>query len=459
VKTRYVGLKEPCQIRAENLHDSLNFFKWSANADEQLVWVGDKIPQLKSRDYGNSLHAAQSLNKKQEILQQEIDTHRASISDVERQGRKMVENGHFNTSEIQSRLTELDHNFGILLHLNKERSKCLAESLRSQQFYAELSEAEHWIRERLPLVSNQDTGANQSSAEVHLRRVVALESELGKFESEVDRLRKLSDAMVNEHHFDSTQLTSRQANLEKMFETLHGEWHRRRSQLLDASRYYNFIRQVNDLISWLHDKERLALREDYGVDLEECKTLMGEFELAIRELSASGERLHSITNYAKQELRSGHQYEASIHNSVRELEGLWRRVNNIANERRQALQDAQKIHIFDQEADEILIRLEEKEAHIVALDNEDLTNIDLATVKGLCQKHDEFLKSLHGIEKQVMELCSEASRLSALFPQTADHLEIRRSELTEQLKDIVDATRKFSERLNQARNKQAYFQV
>lgn len=55
-------------------------------------------------------------------------------------------------------------------------------------------------------------------------------------------------------------------------------------------------------------------------------------------------------------MRSGHPYEASIYNSVREIEDLWRRINNTANDRQQALQDAQKIHIFDQEADEILIR-------------------------------------------------------------------------------------------------------
>lgn len=107
----------------------------------------------------------------------------------------------------------------------------------------------------------------------------------------------------------------------------------------------------------------------------------------------------------------------------------------------------------------IVSGLEEKEAHIVALDNEDLTSVDLATVKGLCQKHDEFLKSIHGIEKQVQDVCSEADRLSGLFPQTLEHLEVRRSELIEQLKDILDSSLKFSDRLNQARNKQAYFQV
>lgn len=128
------------------------------------------------------------------------------IADVDRRGNKMVDNHHFNSTEIQSRLNELSYNFGLLQQLNGERSKRLSESLRSQQYYAELNEAEQWCRERLPLVSNQETGHNQTAADVHLRRVMALEKELIKFESEVKRLRSVSDAMTAENHFDSTQV-------------------------------------------------------------------------------------------------------------------------------------------------------------------------------------------------------------------------------------------------------------
>ncbi|KAI6237537.1 hypothetical protein M3Y95_00275500 [Aphelenchoides besseyi] len=460
VRQRYSSLEDPCNIRADNLAESLRFFGWAADADEQLVWLADKLPQLRAREYGNTLHAAQSLQRKHEILQSEIETRRSAVTEVRKNGEQMREAGHFNATEIASKIRDLDEQFGLLEQLNVERTRRLAESLKSQQFYAEVSEAELWCRERLPLVANQDTGNNQSAADAHLRRVTALEAELYKFESEVHRLHDIAHRMIEDGHFDKTQLTTRQANLEHLFENLQFEWQRRRAQLLDASRYYNFVRQVNDLTTWLNEKERLALRDDYGVDLEECRALIAEFELAIRELSASGERLHAVINYAKQEhlLRSGHPYEASIYNAVRELEDQWRRVNNTANDRQQALHDAQKIHIFDQEADEMLIRLEEKEAHIVAMDQEDLANVDLATVKSHCQKHEEFMKSVFGVEKQVQELCAEADRLSALFPQTHEHLEIRRSELTEQLKDILEAAIKFADRLEQAKNKQAYFQ-
>lgn len=107
----------------------------------------------------------------------------------------------------------------------------------------------------------------------------------------------------------------------------------------------------------------------------------------------------------------------------------------------------------------MLNRLAEKEAYIVALENEDLTSVDLITVKTFAQKHDDFLHALYVVEKQVNEVCKEADRIIQCFPRTQDHLEVRRSELIEQLKDVQDGGKKFSERLAQAQNNQAYFQV
>ena len=88
--------------------------------------------------------------------------------------------------------------------------------------------------------------------------------------------------------------------MEKRLHELQNEWQRRRAQLLDASRYYNFERQLKELSGWLEEKEQLARRDDYGVDLDECRALIQEFELAVREIVAAGERLHAVVNYAKQ---------------------------------------------------------------------------------------------------------------------------------------------------------------
>uniref|UniRef100_A0A7E4UVW3 Spectrin beta chain n=1 Tax=Panagrellus redivivus TaxID=6233 RepID=A0A7E4UVW3_PANRE len=455
---RYDDLKEPCQIRHDNLLDSLKFFAWSNEASEQMDWLQELLPQVRSTDYGATLHAAQSLSKKHDILEQDIRSREPVINQVVTTGIGMKNSGHFGAAEIDSLVSALRSQFNEVQRLAKERASRLSESLLSQQYYADASEAITWMRDRLPRVSNQEVGNNQATAEAYLRRLMIVEEEIAKFSDEVSKLRRTSEKLVKNNHFDSTQLTATQAQLEDLFSRLESECRARKTRLADASRYYSFCRQVDDLLAWLKEKHRIALRDDYGRDLEDCKMLIEEFKQVHRELASAGERVHAIGKTQEELLRNQNPFGSSIRAAGTELSQLWRDVNEAANDQLQALQDAKNIHIFDQQADEMLIRLGDKEAQIVSQQNEDLTAIDLASVKRFVVSHDEFMRGLFVLEKQVHELCREADRMIQQFPRTQEHLEVRRLDLEEQFKDIQKEARAFQERLTQAQNNQNYFQ-
>uniref|UniRef100_A0AC34R0H6 PH domain-containing protein n=1 Tax=Panagrolaimus sp. JU765 TaxID=591449 RepID=A0AC34R0H6_9BILA len=508
---RYDCLTEPCQIRSDNLKDAMKFYQWSNEASEQIEWLRELIPQLKSSDYGNTLNLAQSLNKKHGILEQDIKSREPLINQVKMNGYSMKNSGHYAKQQIDVILTNLREEFDLVQTLAKERSLKLSESLLSQQYYAECGEAINWMKERLPKVNNQELGHNQATADAHLRRLLILEEEIYKFEPEIKRLHQISENLVKTNHFDSTQLTTIQASMEELYQTLQIECKNRKTRLGDASRYYSFVRQVDDLTVWLREKQRLAMRDDYGRDLEECQALIEQFDQVHRELSSAGERVHAIGKIQEELLRSKNPFASTMRDdygrdleecqalieqfdqvhrelssagervhaigkiqeellrsknpfasSIRalggELQELWRQVNQSANEQQQALLDAKNVHMFDQDADELLNRLVKKEAEMVSLQNEDLTVIDFESVKRFVQIHEEFLRGLFILEKQVMELCKEADRMISQFPRTQEHIEHRRIELEEEMKDIQDETRKFQEKLHQAKNNQAYFQ-
>ncbi|KAI1720497.1 spectrin repeat domain-containing protein [Ditylenchus destructor] len=457
IQQRFEGLKEPCQIRSDNLNESSKFFQWTFEVDAQLTWISDKIPQLESIDYGRSLHSAQSLSKKHQILEQEINTREPIVKELANSGKAMQNHG-FVVAEVGNLLEKLQGGFDLVRALSATRAIRLAESLLSQEYYAEATEAEQWMRELLPLVASQDAGFNHGSAEAHLRRLDSLDQEINNFTEQIRKLRDSCDKMISAKHFDSSQLTSRQTKLEDLFETLVRECRRRRSQLIDASRYYSFVRQVDDLIAWLKEKKQTAENEFYGSDMEDCILLTEQFEQIVRELSAAGEKVAGITKMQEDLLRTNHPNAGSIRAKASDLNHLWHEVNDAANDRQQALLDGKNIHSFDQKADDILNRLAEKEAYLVALETEDLTSVDMAMLKAHIQKHDDFLHALYVIEKQVNEICKEADRIIQQFSRTQEHLEVRRMELIEQLKDVQEGGRKISERLAQAQNNQAYFQ-
>ncbi|VDO17118.1 unnamed protein product, partial [Brugia timori] len=102
--------------------------------------------------------------------------------------------------------------------------------------------------------------------------------------------------------------------------------------------------------------------------MAECQKLVTEFDQVVRELASAGERIAAVRRTQEELLRSGHPFGVSIKAKGTDLQHLWSRVNEVANERQQALQGAIQVHKFDQDADETLGWLEEKEAHQVALE-------------------------------------------------------------------------------------------
>ncbi|OUC42104.1 spectrin repeat-containing domain protein, partial [Trichinella nativa] len=161
-------------------------------------------------------------------------------------------------------------------------------------------------------------------------------------------------------------MSAKQAQIEREYETLVGLCQQRRRRLTDSGHFYQFVRQVDTLVPLLRQKEAVALSEDYGRDLDECKALIGQFDQFLRELSSLGERVASVQRTHDDLLRASHPFSASVRAAGADLQKLWHDVNEAATERHQALLGAKQVHEFDQEADETLNWLHEKEAQLVS---------------------------------------------------------------------------------------------
>lgn len=124
---RWEALHEPCQIREANLRDAIRFFGWASQADEQLEWLVAKLGPLErykhkvtchrklgtpnsmcSSDYGRSLHSAQSLVQKHQILEQEFAVREPSIANLVVSGERMLgQQGDGARGELVDRLAKL----------------------------------------------------------------------------------------------------------------------------------------------------------------------------------------------------------------------------------------------------------------------------------------------------------------------------------------------------------------
>lgn len=62
--------------------------------------------------------------------------------------------------------------------------------MQAHQYFADANEAESWIKEKEPIVMNQDYGKDEDSAEALLKKHEALVSDLEAFGNTIQTLRE-----------------------------------------------------------------------------------------------------------------------------------------------------------------------------------------------------------------------------------------------------------------------------
>ncbi|KHJ95181.1 spectrin repeat-containing domain protein [Oesophagostomum dentatum] len=369
------------------LCDSKKYHEFIRTCGELITWINAKLQLAYDESYLDPTNLRAKLQKHL-AFDSELTENEKRLVAVEAQGEQLIKEKHFMSEQVRAQLGELRSGWDELRTKSALKTQRLREAYEAHTLQRKVEDMEKWL------------------------------DRVAKFKDEVERLRARCDALQDQQN--ANQIAARQVKLETSYADLVKECNRRRTQLVDAGRYHRFVRQVDDLSDWLHDKEHLASSEDYGRDLEDCVQLTEKFETVVRELAGAGERVAAVQRAQEELLRSGHPYAASIRAKGTDLNTLWTRVNEAATERQQALAGARQVHRFDQEADETLNWLGDKEATGVAMENEDLAHADLATIKVQMQRHDEFVHGMRAVEKQVAELCREAERLWTAFPNTRD---------------------------------------
>lgn len=158
---RFKRLSEPTKARRNKLQDSLALQRYLANVEEELAWIRDKEPLVKSDDLGRtligtrqneiliftlkleisnlfflkpaSLVGVQNLIKKQEAVDAEITAHEQLINTVVSTADQLIEREHYAADEIEARCADLQEKWAELTSLSATRQQNLQESQKAQQ--------------------------------------------------------------------------------------------------------------------------------------------------------------------------------------------------------------------------------------------------------------------------------------------------------------------------------------
>lgn len=451
---RYHSLHEPLTIRRDNLEDSLLLHQYLRDAEDELEWLAEKEHLASSNNLGNSLTAVQSLQKKHQALESEIQSQELIIHRLIHRGTQMIRNNHFATEKIESISNEIQQKLVHVKDLASIRRLRLLDAVESQMFYAEASEADSWIREKQPILSSHDYGKDEDSVQSMLKKLEIIQREIVLYTPTIEKISTLSEKLIERGHFDNNNIKSKSLDIENKFAKLKDYGTKREAKLIESRKLYEFIREVTEIQEWISDQLQIAASEEYGTDVEHVEQLIIEFDSFYSNLNANETRVNNCVAKGNKLIEEGNtQNTQLVQEKTAMTKKMWDDLKEVCAARQEALVGAKQVHVYDRTADETITWINEKET---ALLSEDYGQ-DLEEIQALVRKHEIFETELAAIREQVESVLDEANKLADLYPDAKDHIEVKREDVIEGWSNIMEKTSQRKDKLKQAEQLQTYF--
>ncbi|KAJ7373044.1 hypothetical protein OS493_014188 [Desmophyllum pertusum] len=408
---RFDELKELSSNRQSQLEDSLGLHQFFYDIEMEMAWIREHMTLATSEDLGTSLIGVQRLQKRHLALENELANHQFRIDTVLASGQDLIDSNHYASDEIEERCEELNESWALLMGAAAERKQRLGDALESQKYFTEANEADSWMNDKAGLAANQDYGKDESSAEKLLTRHTALQTAVDTYSPIIQGLAEQARKLVQSGHFAATKIASRQRDIEEQFSGLQTLTNSRLHRLEESKKLHQYLREVNETAEWITEQLHVAAAEDYGKDFEHLETIQGKFEDFKRSVTAKAERFNEVDNLAKRLVAEGHTDTVIIKEQQDILRSMWAQLQDQIKIRTKRLASAAEIHGFNRDLNELIARLQEKDA---SLSMEDLGR-DMASVQGLQRKHEGHERDLVVVQQQVETLSAESGKLQAAY--------------------------------------------
>lgn len=436
VQTKFRELLEPLNERKQYLLASREIHQFNRDVEDEILWVGERMPLATSTDHGHNLQTVQLLIKKNQTLQKEIQGHQPRIDDIFERSQHIVTDSSPNAEAIRQRLADLRQLWDLVIAEAEKRHKRLEEAHRAQQYYFDAAEAEAWMSEQELYMMSEEKAKDEQSAVSMLKKHQILEQAVEDYAETVHQLSKTSRALVAEGHPESERISMRQSKVDKLYAGLKDLAEERRGKLDERHRLFQLNREVDDLEQWIAEREVVAGSHELGQDYEHVTMLQERFREFARDTGNIGqERVDTVNHMADELINSGHSDAATIAEWKDGLNEAWADLLELIDTRTQILAASYELHKFYHDAKEILGRIQDKHKKLP----EELGR-DQNTVETLQRMHTTFEHDIQALGTQVRQLQEDAARLQAAYAgDKAEDIQKRENEVLGAWKALLDA--------------------
>ncbi|XP_052790863.1 spectrin alpha chain-like isoform X6 [Mya arenaria] len=349
--------------------------------------------------------------------------------------------------DIQQRRDEVLGRYSAFKQAISDRRNKLEDSRRYQYFKRDADELESWIIEKLQTASDESY-KDPTNLQAKIQKHQAFEAEVAAHANAIVTLDNTGTEMIDQEHFASEIIRERLDELHRLWELLLSKLKDKGLKLQQALKLVQFMRECNEVMFWIHDREAFVTSEEFGQDLEHVEVLQKKFDEFQKDLQNHEDKVTEVNTLSHQLLEDGHPDEDTINQKRDEVNEAWARLKQLSLLRQERLFGAHEIQRFNRDADETISWIMEKDA-ILSTDD---YGRDLASVQALRRKHEGVERDLAALNEKVSALGAESKRLEDIHPDHAEAIDTKQSEIEDNWRRLKNKGAERKSRLDDSYN-------
>ncbi|NXP72171.1 SPTN5 protein, partial [Ramphastos sulfuratus] len=488
----YQNLTALSKSRKSQLEESLKLFEFFRDCKEEESWISEKWKLARTTTLGKDVSQITASIQKHKALEAECSSHRALCAEVMKRGWELSQKNPAHQEDILRQRDNLQMLWQQLQDEVADRKSRLQAAALIKQYFADVDEANSWLREKQPLLASKDYGKDESSAEALLHRHLRLEKEIAAYSSEMRRLKEQADiaaqqapaAMVKTEapsnlnqktklsfrrtlvtsetafpgtsspdvHFLPENIWKTQDEIDSLYENLQSMAEDRKKALEEMIGYYRFCSSCEEFQSWMKEKENIFRTLQPQAD--NVEVMQQKYQSFLMELAAGKGRLGDIENLAVKYGKISPRKHAEIQIWLEEINSRWESMETLKEEKGSELIGVADVRTFLQDCQSVGVLLQDKMVQLRDLE----PGNSPAGLESDKRKLSTVEREVLVIERKIEYLRSVAKSIKDTNPAESRAITEQVENMERLLAKLKLETQKKQDILLQAQNQQSFLQ-
>ncbi len=131
--------------------------------------------------------------------------------------------------------------------------------------------------------------------------------------------------MINNGHFQKVAIQEKLDELHRLWELLLSKLAEKGMRLQQALVLVQFLRQSDEVLFWINDKETFVTAEEFGLDLEHVEVLQRKFDEFQKDMTSQEYRVSEVSETADRIISQSHPESETVAAKKKEVLEAWAR--------------------------------------------------------------------------------------------------------------------------------------